>query len=94
MLVTKPYIKFPDSFSPSPPPSNWPTFGKNEASLPPPTQDKPNSAGDALLAGPSGGMSSTNASGPKVPDRKDSLKDIPPELQGVSVKDLVKALGE
>ena len=31
---------------------------------------------------------------PKVPERKDSLKDIPPELQGVSVKDLVKALGK
>jgi hypothetical protein len=32
---------------------------------------------------------------PQIPNRKESLsKDIPPELHGVSVKELVKALGE
>ena len=54
------------------------------------------------IAGPMGGggggvvaMAMSNV--PKPPERIDSLAhppDIPPELQGVSVKDLVKALGK
>lgn len=67
------------------------------ASLPPNHQEKASASGGVrngpgLSAAPRPG-SANQAISPKVPDRKDSLKDIPPELQGVSVKDLVKALG-
>ena len=63
-------------------PPAWPTFGK--------PSDKDKNVTGVTRSGPA------PAPGPKPapPERVDSLRpDIPPELQGVSVKDLVKALG-
>ncbi len=65
-------------------PSTWPTFGKSSGATP---KEK----------GPGASSSQAGGSGhkPPPPERVDSLRaDIPPELQGVSVKDLVKALGK
>ncbi len=62
--------------------SAWPTFGKSS------DKDKPG-------GGRQGGGGGGGHKAPPAPERVDSLRpDIPPELQGVSVKDLVKALGE
>ena len=59
-------------------PPAWPTFSKSS------DKDKP---------GIGAARTGSNQK-PPPPERVDSLRpDIPPELQGVSVKDLVKALG-
>ena len=83
-------------------PPTWPTFGKDGSSLP----SQPSMSRDKHRVkssrSPGGGGSPRSSSPvsrgaeapPRVPDRKDSLtRDLPAELQGVSVKDLVKALG-
>ena len=88
---------FSDGKSPGP---TWPTFGRPipPASAPmivpsPGPSSAPRSP-VARLGGPH--TAAPRPGSPKVAEKRDlgSLKDIPPELQGVSVKDLVKALGE
>ena len=86
------------------PPSTWPTFGKTAAAAKERRASSPGrgsaiptragSWGRAPGHGPSGAV--PVPLGPvqlKPGERRDGLRDIPPELQGVSVKDLVKALG-
>ncbi len=71
-------------------PPTWPTFGKAPAE-----KDKSTTAAATTTAAAGGGRGGLSHHKPAPPERVDSLRpDIPPELQGVSVKDLVKALGK